>query len=80
MKKKLTFCLIATLLVMLVNIGVSGREPSEDIIYVGRPFLREFSDLNGLPSNSVMTLERDLNGFLWAGSQDGAHTSTGIDG
>lgn len=72
MKKKLTFCLIATLLVMLVNIGVSGREPSEDIIYVGRPFLREFSDLNGLPSNSVMTLERDLNGFLWAGSQDGA--------
>lgn len=43
-----------------------------DVLDVGRPALKVFTDENGLPSNSVMTLERDRKGYLWVGTQDGA--------
>lgn len=37
-----------------------------------RPAIRCFSDRDGLPQNSVMCLEVDQRGYLWAGTQDGA--------
>lgn len=42
-----------------------------DVADSGRPFFRKFTDSSGLPMNSVMSLERDANGFLWVGAQDG---------
>ncbi|MBI4747395.1 MAG: GAF domain-containing protein [Acidobacteria bacterium] len=37
-----------------------------------RPAIRCFNDRDGLPQNSVMCLEVDQRGYLWAGTQDGA--------
>ncbi|MBX7218739.1 MAG: protein kinase [Blastocatellia bacterium] len=38
----------------------------------GRPALRTFTDSDGLPQNSIQTLAFDRQGYLWAGTQDGA--------
>jgi len=51
---------------------------------VGNPALRILTDKEGLPLNSVMTLERDRRGYLWIGTQDGAavydgHNLTVVD-
>lgn len=45
---------------------------ADDLALAARPMLRKFTDADGLPMNSVMSLRRDGNGFLWAGTQDGA--------
>lgn len=43
-----------------------------EISDITHPALKVFTDADGLPSNSVMTLERDRKGYLWVGTQDGA--------
>ena len=45
---------------------------SKSLADFGNPALRIFTDKDGLPVNSMMTLERDRRGFLWIGTQDGA--------
>lgn len=42
------------------------------ILEISRPALKTFTDKDGLPLNTVMTLERDTHNFLWIGTQDGA--------
>lgn len=60
--------------------------PSEQVdpVELGRPALRIFTDQQGLPNNSVMTLDLDRQGYLWAGTQNGpayynGHNWTTID-
>ncbi|MCS7078893.1 MAG: protein kinase [Chloracidobacterium sp.] len=36
------------------------------------PGSRTFTDADGLPQNSVMTMTTDADGYLWVGTQDGA--------
>ncbi|MGQ9897470.1 MAG: protein kinase domain-containing protein [Acidobacteriota bacterium] len=36
------------------------------------PGAQVFTDTDGLPQNSVMTMTSDANGYLWVGTQDGA--------
>ncbi|MEZ5425971.1 MAG: two-component regulator propeller domain-containing protein [Pyrinomonadaceae bacterium] len=48
------------------------KDSSPDLGDLSRPNLKVFSDKNGLPVNTVMTLERDQRGYLWIGTQDGA--------
>ncbi len=43
-----------------------------DILDIASPAIKLFTDQNGLPSNSVMTIDRDGLGRLWIGTQDGA--------
>lgn len=43
-----------------------------DILDIASPAFKVFTDQNGLPSNAVMTLDRDAQGRFWVGTQDGA--------
>ncbi len=43
-----------------------------DPFAAGRPFVRSFRDRDGLPQNTVHALLIDRQGYLWAGTQDGA--------
>ncbi|MBI4747331.1 MAG: GAF domain-containing protein [Acidobacteria bacterium] len=38
----------------------------------GRPGMHIFSNQDGLPQNSILSLTTDQKGYLWAGTQDGA--------
>lgn len=64
------------------------RSPSPmdqiDPVELGRPSMRIFTDQDGLPNNAVMTLDVDRQGYIWAGTQNGAavyngHNWTTID-
>jgi signal transduction histidine kinase/ActR/RegA family two-component response regulator len=46
----------------------SSLQPSDS----ARPSLRVFTDQDGLPQNAVSCLTVDREGYLWAGTQDGA--------
>lgn len=72
MRKNRPFWIFSILFVFLASTISFAQNSVSEIAEFGRPFLRKFNDSNGLPSNSVMTLERDLKGFLWLGAQDGA--------
>jgi signal transduction histidine kinase/ligand-binding sensor domain-containing protein/CheY-like chemotaxis protein len=39
---------------------------------VGRPGFRIFTDRDGLPQNSILSMAFDSKGYLWVGTQDGA--------
>lgn len=55
--------------------GVEAQEraqPSVSILDLATPSIKRFTSSNGLPVNSVMTIERDSRGFVWFGTQDGA--------
>ena len=52
---------------------------SARIFEISRPALKTFTDKDGLPLNSVMSLERDSHGYLWIGTQDGAAYFNGND-
>ena len=41
------------------------------------PSFPNFTNEDGLPVNSVMTIERDHRGFVWFGTQDGAGVFNG---
>ena len=43
-----------------------------DAFELAHPAVRAFSDREGLPQNTVHTIERDARGYLWIGTQDGA--------
>ncbi len=43
----------------------------------GRPAFQLFNDRNGLPQNTVVSTMKDLNGYLWIGTQDGAAVYNG---
>ncbi len=44
-----------------------------DALYAAaRPALRVFSEKDGLPDGTILSLAYDLRGFLWAGTYDGA--------
>ena len=64
--------IFAGLLITFLPVFSLAQMQPKNIEEAARPFLRKYIDSNGLPSNSVMTIERDLNGFLWVGTQDGA--------
>lgn len=72
MRKNRPLKIFSLLLVFLASVVSFAQNSAFEISEKARPFLRKFNDSNGLPSNSVMTLKRDLRGFLWAGTQDGA--------
>ncbi len=46
--------------------------PDDDPVFHGRPNIRVFTDRDGLPQNAVHALAFDNEGFLWAGTKDGA--------
>mgnify|MGYP001301457508 FL=1 len=62
------FLLLLPLLAFLLCLPGEAK----DILDIADPALTTFSDRNGLPSNSVMTITRDRRGYLWVGTQDGA--------
>ena len=72
MRKNPKPMIFSMMFVFLASICSFAQAPSDKIAEFSRPFLRKFTDTNGLPINSVMSLERDLRGFLWVGTQDGA--------
>lgn len=39
---------------------------------LGRPALRIFNDVDGLPHNTIQSIVTDHRGYLWVGTQDGA--------
>lgn len=53
--------------------------PDPDLTAISRPSIKVFTAANGLPVNTVMTLERDQRGYLWVGTQDGAARYNGKD-
>ena len=46
--------------------------PAADPLRYGRLPVRVYNDRDGLPQNSVETVTFDREGYLWAGTQDGA--------
>ena len=36
-----------------------------------QPYLRRFTDENGLPSKVIYEMHQDQNGFLWIGTDNG---------
>lgn len=59
---------IAALLIALV----CGESTAKDVLDIASPAFKIFTDGNGLPSNSVMTIDHDAIGRTWVGTQDGA--------
>jgi len=55
------------------------RPPYKDIFETARPSIRTLTNADGLPVNSVMTIERDSKGFVWFGTQDGAAVYDGSE-
>jgi len=53
------------------NSSSSTTPPSFDIADAGHPSIRVFTDSDGLPVNSIMTLALDQKQYIWAGTQDG---------
>lgn len=54
---------------------VSGRAQPTSTVPAPMTFLpasRTFTDVDGLPQNSVMAMTSDAAGYLWIGTQDGA--------
>lgn len=68
--------LTALLCSLLADISLAE---SEDAHIYGRPSYRAFSDKNGLPQNSGMSMATDQNGFLWVATQYGAAYYNGRD-
>ncbi|MBL8150191.1 MAG: GAF domain-containing protein [Blastocatellia bacterium] len=71
-----SFCLLLVwwLLCLLPSVYASDlpTDPVNDIAETGRPNLKVFTDRKGLPQNSILALELDKIGYIWAGTQDGA--------
>ena len=52
---------------------LAGAGPHRgDVFELAHPAVRVFSDREGLPQNTVHAIERDAQGYLWVGTQDGA--------
>ncbi|QUW04345.1 GAF domain-containing protein [Chloracidobacterium validum] len=47
---------------------LTNRSP----LSIAQPAIRSYTDQEGLPQNSIQALTRDLQGRLWAATQDGA--------
>src|SRR4051812_16697028 len=43
-----------------------------DIRWSGFPALKVFTDEDGLPQNSIVDIEFDMNGYLWVATEDGS--------
>ncbi len=64
---------VLALVALLAFVGGSASAAlPRDPFDLGQPFCRPFRDRDGLPQNTVHALLVDRNGFLWAGTQDGA--------
>ncbi|HNG91535.1 MAG TPA: response regulator, partial [Acidobacteriota bacterium] len=57
----------------------AATTPSQtnEIYPEGRPTFQLFNDHNGLPQNTVTSIAKDQNGYLWIGTQDGAAVYNG---
>lgn len=65
-------CLVLSLFFALTAMTCAASEMPVDIFDLATPAIKRFTDENGLPSNSIMTLDHDNRGRLWIGTQDGA--------
>ncbi|REJ78684.1 MAG: hypothetical protein DWQ47_04340 [Acidobacteria bacterium] len=69
----LTIALLAAVFLLPETGEVKAElRPSGAVIDQARPSIKRFTSSDGLPVNSVMTIERDERGFVWFGTQDGA--------
>lgn len=72
-----SFCKLVTIF-SLVFTSISDAQTNlsqnklTEITDFSFPSLKRFTDRDGLPINTVMTLESDKRGYLWIGTQDGA--------
>ena len=70
---------IILLVFVFLNSPTNANQNITDIFDIARPSIKNFTSEDGLPVNSVMTLERDSRGYLWIGTQDGAAVYNGRD-
>jgi serine/threonine protein kinase/ligand-binding sensor domain-containing protein len=59
------------LFLIFVSLCLCGFS-SIDAADVGRPAFHIFTDRDGLPQNSIMTMAIDQKGYIWAATEDGA--------
>ncbi|QUW02142.1 protein kinase [Chloracidobacterium validum] len=52
--------------------GTRADAPTIQPDLIALPASRIFTDVDGLPQNSVMAMTTDADGYLWVGTQDGA--------
>ncbi|MBX7223813.1 MAG: GAF domain-containing protein [Blastocatellia bacterium] len=52
--------------------GSTSQSPETELSELGLPSLRVFSDKDGLPQNSILSMALDHRGYLWVGTRDGA--------
>ena len=48
-----------------------------DVLDMGRPAVRAFTDKDGLQSNGCMAIARDARGYVWIETQDGVASYNG---
>lgn len=59
-------------LLLSIYISLSVALAQSDILDVGKPVLKVFTDREGLPQNSIRKIVFDNTGRLWVGTADGA--------
>jgi diguanylate cyclase (GGDEF)-like protein len=52
--------------------GAAQPAARGDVFDLAHPAVRSFTDREGLPQNTVHAIVRDVLGYLWVGTQDGA--------
>ena len=57
--------------------STTSKISTSEILEIARPSLKHLTSTEGLPVNSVMTIERDSRGVVWFGTQDGAAAYNG---
>jgi len=69
-----SFCALALAITLWPSTGGAETVPSscKGLASDGSFSLRVFRDTDGLPQDTIQSLTLDTNGFLWAGTQDGA--------
>ncbi|WP_211628169.1 sensor histidine kinase [Leptolyngbya sp. 7M] len=68
-----SFEIVKTLRITALSLAMfCGQIAANDILDIASPAFKIFTDESGLPSNSVMTIDRDAVGRTWVGTQDGA--------
>ncbi|QQS42163.1 MAG: hypothetical protein IPM63_04260 [Acidobacteriota bacterium] len=70
--------IVSLLILVYISFAFRGAEAAEgpshsgSVFDLATPSIKRFTSSDGLPVNSVMTIERDARGFVWFGTQDGA--------
>ncbi|MBI4913512.1 MAG: response regulator [Acidobacteria bacterium] len=69
------------LLAPLILFGVEAPRdlpsPAAAVAATGLPAFKVFTDLDGLPQNSIEALVQDARGYVWVGTQEGAAYTNG---